>query len=473
MCRSSVHGFRLLAVALVCVGWVAGCGENYIPVYEKPCENDADCNDGQFCNGTETCDVASAQCQPGTPPDVDDGLDCTFDTCDEFNDTALHLPNDDMCSDGQFCNGVETCDAVAGCVAGAPVEIDDGIACTQDSCDEDSDTVVHGLDDAVCDDGLFCNGTESCSTGGCVAGTPAAVDDGVDCTFDTCDEDLDAAVHLPVDAECDDLDSCTIDTCQPGLGCAAALDPFGDPSCFACDSISYNNGAYDLVNGTRPTDGFINNGIIDDFTFAPGSSEFCELQFSMFRSDITLLSHRQVRVRIYDLGAGGIAALGNFTTTQPFYDETFRVTDSNLFITDTGDDAFGYSAFNYSVVTAPVDLGAGLFGLMLSFPDEGTATGFWVTAPVTGDTDSSYVWGTDVTTPSATTPGFENLAFRFIGQSGAPLPLAPTSQPAEPNTSERVHADSLAARREAPATSVNLREQYRRTLARERRQSRR
>jgi len=43
-------------------------------------------------------------------------------------------PNDGNCQDGDFCNGLETCDAVLDCQAGPD----------------------------PCDDGLFCNGTESC-----------------------------------------------------------------------------------------------------------------------------------------------------------------------------------------------------------------------------------------------------------------------------------------------------------------------
>ena len=45
-----------------------------------PCTVDADCNDGLFCNGDETCDVGSGTCQPGSNP-------CTRDqTCDEVHD---------------------------------------------------------------------------------------------------------------------------------------------------------------------------------------------------------------------------------------------------------------------------------------------------------------------------------------------------------------------------------------------------
>ena len=40
-------------------------------------------------------------------------------------------------------------------------------------------------DDLECDDGLFCNGSETCSSGSCVAGAPVACGDGVSCTLDS------------------------------------------------------------------------------------------------------------------------------------------------------------------------------------------------------------------------------------------------------------------------------------------------
>ena len=71
------------------------------------CLGDGDCDDGLFCNGAEVCDV-SGSCQPGTPPVLDDGVDCTEDSCDEANDTVLHSPDDAICNDGFFCNGVDS-----------------------------------------------------------------------------------------------------------------------------------------------------------------------------------------------------------------------------------------------------------------------------------------------------------------------------------------------------------------------------
>jgi hypothetical protein len=54
------------------------------------CENDADCADGTFCNGVETCNTGTNRCDPGTPVDCDDSVDCTVDSCNENTNTCDH-----------------------------------------------------------------------------------------------------------------------------------------------------------------------------------------------------------------------------------------------------------------------------------------------------------------------------------------------------------------------------------------------
>ena len=108
-----------------------------------------ECSDGDACNGTETCDPGTGGCLPGTPL-----------TCD----------------DGDACNGVETCAPATGCVAGIAV---------------------------VCGDGDACNGTETCDpgTGTCLPGTPLDCNDNVACTLDSCDPALGCQNNLPVGSD--------------------------------------------------------------------------------------------------------------------------------------------------------------------------------------------------------------------------------------------------------------------------------
>jgi len=187
------------------------------------CEEDDDCNDGLYCNGLETC-VENA-CVPGTPIVCDDDIDCTVDTCDETTDACVNTSDDGLCDDGLFCNGAETCGA-EGCEDGTAVVCDDGVDCTSDSCDETADACAYVGDDTLCDDGEFCNGAEVCGAEGCEDGASVPCDDGIDCTADSCDEAADTCVNTPDDAVCDNGAFCDgVETCDVSLGCVDNIDP--------------------------------------------------------------------------------------------------------------------------------------------------------------------------------------------------------------------------------------------------------
>ena len=89
-----------------------------------PCESAADCDDGNPCNGIETCSATG--CIPGTPLE---------------------------CDDGDACNGVETC-GPAGCQSGTPMDCNDGVSCSVDSCSGGS--CRHVADNSRCDPGYTC-----------------------------------------------------------------------------------------------------------------------------------------------------------------------------------------------------------------------------------------------------------------------------------------------------------------------------
>ena len=137
-----------------------------------PCTVNADCDDGAFCNGTETCNVGTGICEAGTAVSCGDGVSCTVDSCNEATDACDNTPTNSLCDNGLFCDGTETCDAVAGCQAGAPVACGDGVGCTVDSCNEATDSCDNAPDDSACDNGLFCDGTETCdAVSDCQAGS--------------------------------------------------------------------------------------------------------------------------------------------------------------------------------------------------------------------------------------------------------------------------------------------------------------
>lgn len=58
------------------------------------CVSDAQCQDGVFCNGEESCDLATGECLAGTPPSCDDGDFCTADRCDDSVGACVNLGAD-------------------------------------------------------------------------------------------------------------------------------------------------------------------------------------------------------------------------------------------------------------------------------------------------------------------------------------------------------------------------------------------
>ena len=262
------------------------------------------CDDGLYCNGADTCSGGSCSTHTGTPCletecntcqeatdscfDVagtlctDDGNGCTDDECDGAGACA-HPANTAPCDDGLYCNGTDTCsggscsthtgtpcletecntcqEATDSCfdVAGT-LCTDDGNGCTNDTCDG-AGACIHPANTAPCNDGLYCNGADTCSGGNCSAhtGSPCletecntcqeatdscfdpsgtvCTDDGNECTDDECDG-AGVCAHLDNTGLCDDGLYCTqIDECQGGL-CIGWDDPCTDNGAY-CDGLEY------------------------------------------------------------------------------------------------------------------------------------------------------------------------------------------------------------------------------------------
>jgi hypothetical protein len=127
----------------------------------KPCSEDGDCDDGKYCNGLEIC--LDETCQPGIDPCQDDGFYCNGEEvgCDEENDLCEHS--------GSPCPGHQAC-------------VEESDECVDKECATNEE----------CDDGRFCNGTETCAGGFCQEGI-------YPCSEPTpeCDEEQDICVEGP------------------------------------------------------------------------------------------------------------------------------------------------------------------------------------------------------------------------------------------------------------------------------------
>src|SRR5262249_54338894 len=136
-----------------------------------------------------------------------------------------------VCDDGMACNGVETCDTVTGsCVPGTPPNCDDGNPCTDEVCDDTFGCLYTAIP-GPCDDSNACTTGDTCVAGACV-GTPTVCDDADVCNgTETCNP-ADGTCLPGTPLTCDDGNACTNDVCDPMLGClfVANNDPCNDGS---------------------------------------------------------------------------------------------------------------------------------------------------------------------------------------------------------------------------------------------------
>jgi hypothetical protein len=117
---------------------------------------------------------------------------------------AVHpaCTSDAECDNGLACDGIETC--VSGtCKSGSPMDCSNlNNACNTGVCDETTNNCVSQpkADGTACGDGAYCNGMETCQAGGCVPGDAIFCNDNDACTDDTCDEAVDKCVYVPTGA---------------------------------------------------------------------------------------------------------------------------------------------------------------------------------------------------------------------------------------------------------------------------------
>lgn len=158
------------------------------------CKSAADCDNGNTCDGAETCNTTTHMCGSGTAPA--DGTACALSA-----------------------GGSGTCKAKACVKAGCG----NGVVDTGEDCDDNNADDTDGCTklckftctaDADCSDGNKCNGEETCDTGThrCGAGTAITCSPKTGCTG-TCDPGSGACTYPDVDkdgvacdTDCNDAD---------------------------------------------------------------------------------------------------------------------------------------------------------------------------------------------------------------------------------------------------------------------------
>jgi len=154
--------------------------------------------DDTLCGGSEVCDelagcLAETSCVAADCRDAaENPLGCQLGVCQA----------DGTCIGESTCEAGETC-----CGDGNCMDCDDNNPCTEDSCD--SSGCVHlPLDGTDCSDGMFCNGSETCSAGTCMPSTDPCLGDTV------CDEGSDRCVGCTGDSDCPGTTTTGWSTCR-------------------------------------------------------------------------------------------------------------------------------------------------------------------------------------------------------------------------------------------------------------------
>ncbi len=258
----------LVLLGLGCAAGVVGCDGPAPPAGDgghdagadagtgRACTADAECDDGLFCNGVETC-VASA-CAAGTPPDCDDGIACTRDLCSETRAECRNVVPD---ADGDGV-GDAACVDGAGTPLGRDCDDSDPLRfpgneelCDEAGHDEDCDPTTYGRVDFDGDryDAARCCNTDSMGAMHC----------GTDC------DDVRTSVSPMATEACDGFDNDCDGNTDEGVGATLYAD---------ADRDGHGNPAAP-VSGCAGTTGTATlNDDCDDTNPArhPAQLEFCD-----------------------------------------------------------------------------------------------------------------------------------------------------------------------------------------------------
>jgi hypothetical protein len=263
-------------------GWNGSAGDFELtvsgPSCASGCSSDGDCDDGNFCNGSETC--SGNVCQPDTPPNCSDGNACTIDSCsnnacqnEEIDCDDGNVCTQDFCSAGECvnnpftpCCGNSTCEETedcnncsSDCIGGGGCG--DGVCSAGENCLNCS-ADCRGKQNGNRRNRFCCNGFAGgnagsnpvdcsdprCTESGWACGDFFCCGDGsCESAEDESNCGVDCAILCTGSGDCNDGDVCTTDSCVSGMClnspvacgpadtcCGPGCNAGNDPDCQAC-----------------------------------------------------------------------------------------------------------------------------------------------------------------------------------------------------------------------------------------------
>jgi uncharacterized protein (TIGR03382 family) len=174
------------------------------------------------------------------------GCSTKVDRFQGFIEDFLGLP------DGSPCDATSVCGS-GFCSDGFCCDLVCGSRCQRCDLPGSEGRCTPIADGSDCSDGNACNGAETCQSGSCLAGTPLACADEVACTRDLCDPAL-GCVFRPAEQDCWDDNPCTQDTCDLTVGCTNPPVEDGTPCelgrvCRAARCVSESSGCASAGQG--------------------------------------------------------------------------------------------------------------------------------------------------------------------------------------------------------------------------------
>lgn len=240
--------------------------------------------------------------------------DVTFEYyCDSDNDGYYSSTLSGSC-DNVGCVPIGCVDSVGNDCDDSNDSINPGASEVCNGVDDNCDLVVDENPDALCDDGLFCNGQETCSSGVCVSGVSVdcSSNDLVSvstCTYSPDDNPFTFDFFAGFTSSCDEgSDSCTSSSfllshtcnvtcgaeCVADLDCSGTVDCDSNDGCYLGSYRDYSIAVSECVDCSCTTpacDNYVESGtdfdndnydaecgdsVDDDATVYPGATELCD-----------------------------------------------------------------------------------------------------------------------------------------------------------------------------------------------------